>query len=140
MRVLRKRPLSRSWLRAPFLYFGIAIVLVITFYPSLEGNRSILGMLVYLVMLAGVGAVGVRRQHLGIAAVLALPGLGETMAMAVLRSRPPDWMVQALLCGDVLFFSYVTIAVISRLLRDDVVTADTIAGSVCAFLLMGATW
>ena len=109
---------------APFFFVGrVSLIL--------------LDVLVSAMLLAAVYALHQRKRLLVLGAVFALPAvLGRWASYAV--QNPTLFGV-----GQVrgfLFLAFTTGAVLSRVLRDQRVTADTVNGALCVYLMLGVTW
>jgi len=90
-------------------------------------------VLAVTIFLAGLAVVGVGRGAivLFIAALIA--------QLITLRSSAPSALVAAATLR-LLFYAWVTVVIVWRVLREPGVTMDTIAGAACAYMLLGFDW
>lgn len=86
-----------------------------------------------LVLVAALYAVGFERRTV-VAFVVALS------AQVVGLALPSSPMIEVAIAVRVVFFSSVIVLIVGRALRDRNVTFDTVAGSACAYLLLGVVW
>jgi len=92
-------------------------------------------------IISGVYALSGRRVHLAIGvalAVVSLAGRGAFLA------RPQDWDAQTLAvldyATDLPVLAFLIVVLFARVLHSKHIDWDTISGSICIYLLIGALW
>jgi voltage-gated potassium channel len=96
---------------------------------GLRGGR----MVTVLVLAAILPAVGLSRRTM----CLVVPALAFQIVF-VGWNHPTIWTVTVVL--RLVIFVYAGMLIIQRVLRDERVTLDTIAGGACGYLLVGMVW
>lgn len=118
-----------------------SLLLLLLLYPWLEGGwrgRLVVAILGILIPLAGVYAVGRGRRLLVAAVALALPAVGSTLATL---PREPGTLGQGpLFLLPAAFYLFAVTVIAAYVLGRREVTADTLAGAACVYLLLGLTW
>ncbi len=117
----------------------IALSVLLVGYPYLQDNEfgAFLGGLISLVLL--ISSVYVVRTRRGIftgALVLALAA-ASTSAVALARGGRGNPLVEGAFS---LFYAYMTIAIFLEVIKTRRISADTILGIVCVYLLIGVTF
>ena len=90
-----------------------------------------------LLLAAGVYSVSSERKHFVAAAALGFLGVALIAASSIVAERP---ILLATLLVEITFFSFIATLMLSRLVREQTVSADTILGSVCVYLLIGVSF
>ena len=131
-----------AWRRTHrFSFLLISLVLLIAFHPFYD-ETAVKGVIAVrlittLVLLSGVYAVADSRRRLAIAVLFAVPML-LTGWLYVIREL--TWLRLLNHIFSLLFFASVTVMVLLEVLRARRVTADTVFGAVCVYLLLGVAW
>jgi voltage-gated potassium channel len=127
-----------SWLSGRFT--GLTIVLLVLSVSSIaigqnEPRKVVDGIAFSALLLLAIRIVG---QRLRIATVaLVVPTLISHW-IDHLSDSPLHHIVGLSLAT--VFLAFLTLVIMFAVFRDESVTADTIAGAVCAYLLIGVTW
>jgi hypothetical protein len=127
------QPARRFWLLL------LALVVLLLGYPYFENTRTgaFLGGLTALgALIGGVYAVRATRWTFGIALALAL-ATAASSARAFLGGIRGDAVVEATFSG---FYAFATVAIFLEVIKTRRVTADTMSGAVCVYLLVGMTF
>lgn len=112
-------------LALPPLFHGVGLGI-----PSVR-----LGLAV--VLAASLGLLGRHRRTFWIGLGLVLPTLALDWASLLLASW---WISLVASCGTIAFLGLVVATIVDALLRAERVTADTILGGICVYLLLGLLW
>jgi len=131
-----------AWRRTHrFSFLLISLVLLIAFHPFYDETavRGVIAvrLVTTLVLLSGVYAVADSRRRLAVAALFAVPML-LTGWLYLIRSATMLRLLNHIF--SLLFFGSVTVMVLLEVLRARRVTADTVFGAVCVYLLLGVAW
>jgi Ion channel len=115
----------------------IAMLLLLVVEPFLLG-QSIFHTLVSVVLLAAVWVISPRPRLLLVAFALVIPAfLGRWLVYV----HEAHWLIVASAFFAMSFFALTVVVLLWRALGSGAtVTADTIAGAVCAYLLLGVVW
>lgn len=122
------------WTKHKMFNFMVSIVLLLILFAVLEDTKY--GYLVTntvssIVFMLGVYAVGQDKKHLIILIILGMPWfLSEWAFMKSTQT----------IFASILFFLYVTITILNHTLNAKKITADTLYGAVCVYLLLGLLW
>jgi voltage-gated potassium channel len=101
-----------------------------------ERTREVLICIAFFVLLLfAIGSVGRRLRF--VTAALGSPALVAQWLLYLGRSPIPKAWVFAL---TTTFLAFLTLVVLFSVLRDEAVTADTIVGAVCVYILIGMAW
>lgn len=145
---MEPRPLLRPGVGRPRLigldHFGgllVLIVVTVTLAPVLAESDiggAVSGLLAGLVLVGSYVASGVRRHRVVIVGVVAVAAVVVAVVgtLAVPGSTTPTW-VAAIITGMIVTTPFV---VLRRVLHHREVTLATLAGSICAYLLVGAAF
>jgi hypothetical protein len=120
-------------LLASLILFLVIVPLTI---PS-GGFSPLPGIMLSLVVLAGLLSVRRERLLLGVALLLGVPILLSRWAGLALPSVPYS-LVQVLI--PISFFVFFTVFLLWRVVTCDEVTGNVIAGALSVYLLLGLTW
>ncbi len=123
-----------------YLYFLISIVLLMSLIPLLEGDKysaALLNSLTTIIILTGVYAVSVTKQHIIIACICGLPWVIINWSIFALKMVIPG---SAVIGMGVLFFVYTTAVVFLHVIKGTKVTIETLYGAVSVYLLIGLTY
>ena len=127
-------PTSHRFTRFSLLLAGMLLELMLgPFLATTAGGLLAARVLTVIVMLAALSVVGLRRLTL----VLFVPTL--IVHLVAGHSNAPS-VLAASATLRLLFFGYVTVDIVWRVLRDRTVTLDTIAATACAYMLVGVVW
>lgn len=115
------------------------LVMLILLQPSVETTvgKYLLEGLFIAALLAGLRAVDIKRALFRFLVVLLLCSLGLS-AMSIVSGSVG--LFATAIAGRGLFLSLVAIAILYDLFKARSVTADTLAGAVCVYLLIATTW
>ncbi len=114
--------------------FMISIMLLLilsSFVDRTTYGFIVLNVISSIVFIFGVYAVAKSRRSLIILLVLGVPWLVSEWFFT--RSSETIFV-------GVLFFLYVTVTILDHILKTEEVTADTLYGAVCVYLLLGILW
>ena len=114
--------------------FMVSILLLLILSSLLEGTKYgylVLNTTSTVVFILGVHAVGTTRRNLILLVLLGLPWF---FAEWFFIDSPRTVFT------SVLFFFFVTGAIFNHILHTKDVTADTLYGAVCVYLLLGLLW
>ncbi len=122
------------WRFRPLLVSLLGLLLL---YPFVEDRQLFIKGLTALVLLGAMYSVSRQKRVLLLASGLGVPAL---LARAV--SLATADLVAHIVAGiaDVLFFGFTTTVLLYHVLADREVTADTLYGAVCVYLLSGVLW
>ena len=116
----------------------LALLFLLLLYPYVEERELLLKALSTIVLLAGIYAVSPDKRFLLIACVLGLPTLISD-AVSLMQGHPFAEIVSH--SGTVLFMGFTTVIILRHTLAEEAaITADTLYGAVCIYLLSGLTW
>jgi voltage-gated potassium channel Kch len=126
--------------RNRFLYFLISMTLLIIIAPLLKVN--IFGQLAFsilsvFVLISSINSISKDRKYFLISCLLGAPWIAFSIATTLSGRLHPEFYEA--LFGS-LFFVYVTVVTLSYVLKDQTVTADTLYGAICVYILLGITW
>ena len=115
--------------------FMVSIFLLLILSAVLEGTRYgylVVNSVSSIVIILGTYALGSRRRRtLLILIILGLPWFVSEWTFTE-SSRT--------IFTSVLFFVFVTITIMDHILKSDEVTADSLYGAVCVYLMLGVVW
>jgi hypothetical protein len=123
-----------------FLYLLCSIVFLIVVSPFLEhgvGSEILLICIITAVLVSAINSVSDKRGHLILACLLATPWFVTSVATTLSGTLYPEFYEAFF--GS-LFFTYTTVLIFSRVLKDKKVTSDTLYGAICVYILIGVTW
>jgi hypothetical protein len=103
--------------------------LLATTFGWVDGARA----LTVIVLVAALSVVGLRRVTL----MLFIPALIAHLMASRSNASP---VVAASATLKLIFFGYVMARIVWHVLHDRSVTLDTIAGTACAYMLLGVVW
>ena len=115
----------------------VAMLLLLVVEPFLLG-QAIFDTLVSVVLLAAVWVVSPRPRLLLISIALVIPAF---MGRWLVYVHEAHWLIVVSAFFAMSFFALTVVVLLWRALGSGAtVTADTIAGAVCAYLLLGVVW
>ena len=126
--------------RNRFLYFLVSITLLIIIGPLVKTNvygKIVFSVIVLFVLISGINSISRDRNHFLVSCLLGLPWIVVSIATTVSGKVHPGFY-EALL--GAVFFIYVTVLTLSYVLKDQRVTADTLYGAICVYILLGIAW
>jgi hypothetical protein len=129
-----------GFLRGRFSSLLVALVLLFLLYTFLATHpltRHSLPVFLIVILLANIYAFGDNRRVSLAASVLGLAALALRGAIYISDNHV------LLLIGEgvgALFFAFIAVTVLAAVLRDQIVTGDTISGALCVYFLMGIMW
>ncbi len=107
------------------------------FFPAQTFGHAVFLVMISAVLVAAVWAVS-RRPGLLVAGLsLAVPTFIAGWVLQFVHSR---WLGILFLLLATAFLAFTAVVVLRQALGGTTVTADTIAGAVCAYLLLGVIW
>jgi hypothetical protein len=112
----------------------IAVLLINPIIGRGTVGAAVVDVLFTAVMFAALVAILGRRRVFVLGLFLAVPAMGGRWAYAIVGYEP---LVFAGLGMSALFLAYIAGAILDAILRETEVTIDTIAGSICVYLLLG---
>ncbi|MBI1818452.1 MAG: two pore domain potassium channel family protein [Deltaproteobacteria bacterium] len=121
-------------------FTGLTIVLVVLFFllitvSDVELRALLIDLTLSVLMLFAIRSVG-RRVRVATAA-LALPTFICQWTLHLPHSPIPHSVTFAFTMA---FLAFLTVIVLITVLSEQTISADTIVGGVCAYLLLGVTW
>lgn len=123
-----------------FALLLLSLVLLLVLYPyteSLPAGRTLLTVVAGAIPMAGVYAVSQRRSQLVVAILLGLPAIGASL---LTLGRIDSLASAPMFVFPALFFLFAVSVMLGHVLRPERVTADTLFGAACIYLLLGLTW
>jgi hypothetical protein len=123
-----------------FLLLLIAIGLFLAVYPLLSGaagGRLVMHVLLTLVFIAAMLAIFAQRRLRVLALLLGVPTLAGSWTGYALPAPP---LVAAFHLVSALFLALTVAAILRAILREEAVSADSIYGAFCGYLLMGVAF
>jgi voltage-gated potassium channel len=114
----------------------VAMLLLLVVEPFFLG-RWMFDILVSAVLIAAVAAVNQRPGLLVTCLVLAAPAFVARWGLYVTDHH---WLAVTSALFAMAFFVFTVIVLLWRALGGATVTSDTIAGAVCAYLILGVVW
>ncbi len=118
----------------------VAILLLLVVEPFFFGHPArqvAFDVLVSAVLIAAVWAVSPRPRLLVIGLALAVPAFVGRWSLYFSDSR---WLAALSSLFALAFFAFAAAVLLWQALGGTSVTADTIAGAICAYLLLGVIW
>jgi hypothetical protein len=123
-----------------FFFLLISITLMFTLRPFLEGFVGI-GVLVdifaTLILLSAIYAASSNKHIFHLALLIAFPTLITYWANYFVKVHH-FFLVNKIFGG--LFFAFMVVVILNYLFKEKQITADTIAGAICAYFLIGMMW
>ena len=114
--------------------FMVSIILLLILQAVFEETKYeyiVINLLSTIVLILGVHAVGSSKKRLIILVLLGLPWFISEWAFTSSNRT---------IFVSMLFFMFVTVTILEHILRSKDVTADTLYGAVCVYLLLGIMW
>lgn len=129
----------RYFSRRRYLLLLVSLLLLFVIQPFVPvRDRVVIASIWSAVLVSGVWGVRRSRWFLIVALGLAMPALAANWAFHFLGSR---WLAVTGLGLATAFLGFTTLTIVVGVVRDDTeVTADTIAGAICGYLLLGLIW
>ncbi len=115
----------------------LALMVVTPFLPESPFQLPLVSVLFSALLIASVYAVSQHRRVLVVGLVLATPTL---VLEWITNVRDPLALRVIDHAASVVFLSFVIAVLLSRILRQQDVTTDTIYGGICVYLLAGVAW
>ena len=106
-------------------------------FPAETFGRSIYLVVISVVLMAAVWAVSRRRGLLVFGLALAVPTFIVAWMHHFVHSR---WLGVVFLLLAAAFLGFTAVVVLRQALGGAAVTADTVAGAICFYLLLGVIW
>jgi hypothetical protein len=134
-------PVDNPGPRAPLLTILFVSLMLVLLVGPLFGHRvlgvPVLSVLFSLIAAAGVAASSRGRFSVGISILLVLPML---VALWIEPVMPMRSVGAASLGLRFVFLMFLCVVILNRVVRDQVVTVETIAGAASVYLLFGVAW
>lgn len=112
----------------------VTLVVVAPFVERTSGRLPVFSMLLTAILVAGVFSASGRRSVLITSVVLALPAFALEWG-SNLRPTVPLAVLNLLSVG--LFMGFLAVVILREVLREQEVGADTIAGGIAVYLMLG---
>ena len=123
-----------------YTYLLISLLLLFLIFPLFEGlvvARIILSVFFSTVLISAIFVVSQKRGLLTIGIILSVPALIGNWSVYFVESNSLELMGRSF---SILFLAFTTTNITATVFREEKVTADTIAGAICVYLLIGLTW
>ena len=123
-----------------FLVLLIAIVSLFAIRPFLKGIIGItllMDIFFTIILLSGAYAVSQKKTAFIIATILLLPALVAHWVNYFISIPYSNFVF---LIFETLFFTFVTVTILSYLFRAEEITSDVIIAAICAYFLLGLIW
>ncbi len=124
----------------PFLALLAALIALLVAVPLVgytSQPRPAVDVLFSLVLVAGIAAASGRSGHLRIGAVLGVVALATRWGAYAI---PHPTAAIVTLSSSLAFLGFTAASVLSVLARERRVSADTVSGGICVYLLAGVAW
>jgi hypothetical protein len=121
-------------------YFLISLILLLLLYPLFEGSlisKIIRLSISIIVTLMAVVSLSQNKRNEVIAILLAIPAV---VTRVIELAAENDFTTLISLVSGTIFYFFVTIIILSYVLRRKVITTDHIFGAIAAYLLFGILW
>src|SRR5215468_10572082 len=115
----------------------LLLALAHPFFPAESYGHAVFHVTVSAVLVAAVWAVSRHRGVLAAGLSLAAPTFIAAWMQHFIEQR---WLTAVYLVLGELFLVFTTVVVLRQTLGGAAVTADTIAGAICFYLLLGVIW
>ncbi|MGE5445505.1 MAG: potassium channel family protein [Ignavibacteriales bacterium] len=128
--------------RHRFAYLMTSLILIALLSPYLQRTPIgivIVTLMIAFVLLSGVDAVSDRKRDIVIASILGLLWIIGIFINFILYKINAALFEEYLPSG-ILFFGFVTVRILSHILRTREITSETLYAAVCVYFLMGITW
>lgn len=120
------------------LLIALLILLVVEpFVTQQTSTRVAFDVAVSVVLVVAIWAVARRRDLLVIGLLLGAPAFVARWAEYVVDTQ---WLAGLWPLLTIAFFTFTVIVLLRQVIHDTTVTLDTIAGAICAYLLLSAIW
>ena len=120
------------------LLIAILLLLIVEPFFSEQGfGRIVFDVMVSAVLVAAVWALSRRRSLLVAGLLFVTPAFIGRWVLYVVDSH---WLAVAWLLLTMAFLLFTAVVVLRQALGGTEVTTDTIAGAICAYLLLGVIW
>lgn len=122
-------------------YFGLLLVLVGTlfgypYFPERWEPLLLSGLLTIIPAMAVVALVESRQATI-VGIILGIPATAAIIASYVDSATAVSWFG---MFAPLLFYAYATVVICYHVVSDRSVSADTLLGAVCGYLMLGYTW
>jgi hypothetical protein len=113
------------------------LFLISPLFEGLHIANIIVSIFISAVLVSAVYAVSQKKSLFVIAILLLCPALVGAWSVYFVESLSLELMGRGF---SALFLAFAAISMMNHVFREDHVTADTIAGAICVYLLIGLTW
>ena len=115
----------------------LLMMVVLPFFPESRTSLPVVSVLFSVLLIASVYAVSQRPRVLVVGLLLGAP----TLVMEwITKTDAPVTVMVIDHVASIVFLSFVIGVLLTRLLRQQDVTTDTIYGGICVYLLAGVVW
>jgi hypothetical protein len=114
---------------------GILLVLY-AILPFFE-KRLFTDLMITVLLIFALSAISDSKMHLLLCSLLALLTIA---AIWLARWIPGKQIIIAANLLDLLFVALIVVAILAYVFRSHVITTETLAGAICAYLLIGHLW
>ncbi len=126
-----------------FLVLLVTLVLLLVIQPIIRGfspRGLVLGVLYSLVLVAAILSIFEGKWPKTFALILGIPALAGRWFAYMLASTGEDIVNLGDQFVEVVFLVFVAVMTLRAILAQPRVSADSIYGTICAYLLLGAAW
>jgi len=125
-----------------YIVLLVSLVVLFLIYPIMEecnlpARIWFLNAFFFFVLLSAIAVASRTRRTLWTVVVLAVPTVVIDWASPLASSR---WVFVLNDLFSITFFTVVCVVIMRHVMTSKTVTGDTIAGSICAYLLLGLVW
>jgi hypothetical protein len=132
--------LQLPFLKGRFLFLLISLLFLCFFFPFIPRNISrylTVDITFIFILLSGIYAISEKKVVFIISLVLALTGFGSRILNYLFLS-PSLQLVGTFIY--LIFFILMAVVILTHIGKSKKVSADTIYGAVCVYLLLGIIW
>lgn len=135
-----KEYFSRHIREERYFFLMISLLFLCFFYPLIPGSVSrflTIDITYIFILLSGIYAISEKKALFIIAISLALSGFGLRVLNYFLISSSLQFLG---FCIYLIFFLLMAIVIVANIMKRKKVTAETIYGAICVYLLFGIVW
>ncbi len=126
-----------------FLVLLVTLILLLVIQPMIQGFSSrgpVFDVLHSLVLMAAIMALFEGRWPKTLALILGVPALLGRWFAFLLATSGDDFVTLTEHFVEILFLGFVAITILRAILTRPSISADSIYGAICAYLLLGLAW
>jgi hypothetical protein len=123
-----------------YTYLLVSLLLLFLISPlfeELDVAKIIISIFLSAVLVSAVYAVSQNKGLFVFSILLLCPALVGNWSIYFVESLSLELMGRSF---SALFLAFAAISMMNHVFREDHVTADTVAGAICVYLLIGLTW